>query len=139
MDLKSISLFSSLSQKMNWLTERQKVLAQNIANANTPGYVPRDLKKISFKAQLDQTNSSTSLSMLVTDSRHLTGSGSTSGNNLNVEVQDAKFSMDSPDGNAVKLEDELIKMSDTQMQFGMATSLYRKHVSMLKTALGRTR
>ncbi len=135
MDLKSISLFSSLSQKMDWLTERQKVLAQNIANANTPGYVPRDLKKISFKAHLDQTNAAGDLQMRTTARGHMSADGT--GANYAIEEQDAKFAMDSPDGNAVNLEDELSKMANTQMEYTMAVNLYRKHVSMIKTVLGR--
>lgn len=136
MDLKSISLFSSLSQKMTWLSERQKVLAQNIANANTPGYVPRDLKKVSFKAELDQTNATGGLQMQVTDSRHLSGGPATAGN-YEIKEQDANFAISTPDGNAVNLEDELIKMSETQMEYATAVNLYRKHVSMMKTAMGR--
>jgi len=136
MDLKSISLFSSLSQKMTWLSERQKVLAQNIANANTPGYVPKDLKKVSFKAQLDQTTKSGNLQMQVSDSRHMSGS-STSGGHYEIKEQDANFGISTPDGNAVNLEDELIKMSETQMDYAAAVNLYRKHVGMMKTAIGR--
>lgn len=138
MDLKSISLFSSLSQKMNWLTERQKVLAQNIANADTPGYIPKDLKKISFKAHLDQTNATGGLRMQTTARGHMSVA-SGAGGDYGIKVQDAKFSMSSQDGNAVNLEDELIKMSETQMEYGLAVNLYRKHVSMIKTALGRSR
>jgi len=136
MDLRSISLFSSLSQKMNWLTERQKVLAQNIANANTPGYTPKDLKKISFKAALDQTTATGGLRMQTTDSRHMSGASAMDGD-YDIEVKDAEFSIGSPDGNAVNLEDELIKMSETQMEYATAVNMYRKHVSMIKAALGK--
>ena len=136
MDLKSISLFSSLNQKMNWLTERQKVLAQNIANANTPGYVPKDLKKISFKAHLDQTNTTGGLRLQTTESGHMSAAGPIT-RDYEVKEQETKFGLSAQDGNAVNLEDELIKMSETQMDYGMAVNLYRKHVTMLKTAIGR--
>ncbi|PCI32191.1 MAG: flagellar basal body rod protein FlgB [Alphaproteobacteria bacterium] len=136
MDLKSISLFSSLGQKMNWLTERQKVLAQNIANANTPGYIPKDLKKVSFKAQLDQTKMTGGLQLQTTESGHMSAAGG-GGSDYEIKVQEMKFGMSAQDGNAVVLEDELIKMSETQMDYAMAVNLYRKHVSMVKTALGR--
>jgi len=136
MDLKSMSLFSSITKKMSWLTERQKVLAQNIANANTPGYVPKDLKKVSFKAQLDQHNSSNSLQMQAVDDGHLSG-GSTVSGHYEISTQNAAYAQSSPDGNAVNMEDELMKMNETQMDYTMASNLYRKHVSMLKTALGR--
>jgi flagellar basal-body rod protein FlgB len=136
MDLNSISLFSSLSQKMSWLTERQKVLAQNIANANTPGYVPKDLKKVSFTAHLDQKNATGALQMQATQSGHMSGAGGQV-SNYEIKIQDSEFGISAPDGNAVNLEDELIKMSETQLDYATATSLYRKHVGMIKTALGR--
>ena len=136
MDLKSISLFSSLSQKMSWLSERQKVLAQNIANANTPGYVPKDLKKISFKAELDQATPTGGLRMQTADSRHMSSAGGLT-NGYDSEIEEAEFSISSPDGNAVSMEDELIKMSETQMEYATAVNVYRKHVSMIKTALGK--
>jgi len=136
MDLKSLSLFSSLSQKMEWLTERQKVLAQNIANANTPGYVPSDLKKVSFKAHLDQTKATGGLQLRTTEDGHIS-SGGVSSSRFEITQQDAKISMKAPDGNAVVLEDELVKMSETQMEYATAVNLYRKHVTMLKTALGK--
>ena len=78
MDLKNISLFKQLDQKMTWLNQRQKVLAQNIANANTPGYVSQDLKKVSFQSHLN--NSSTADSdlsgtvMKVNQPGHMRGS-----------------------------------------------------------------
>jgi len=136
MDLKSISLFSSLSQKMDWLTERQKVLAQNIANANTPGYTPRDLKKISFKAQLDQTNATGGLSMQTSERGHMSGARAAS-SRFEIKEQDSHIAMKAPDGNAVVLEDELIKMANTQMEYATAINLYRKHSSMLRLALGK--
>jgi len=136
MDLKSIALFNSLGQKMDWLAERQKVLAQNVANANTPGYIPKDLKKISFKAHLDKTNGA--VQMQTTSRGHMSASGGQAGN-YDIKVQDIKFGLSAPDGNAVNLEDELIKMSETQMEYGLAVNLDRKHVAMIKTALGRNR
>ncbi|NOZ42620.1 MAG: flagellar basal body rod protein FlgB [Alphaproteobacteria bacterium] len=137
MDLKSISFFSSLSREMKWLTERQKVLAQNIANADTPGYIPKDLKKISFKAHLDQANTTPGeLQMRTLVKGHMTSDGISSGSN-EIQQQDTSFTIASPDGNAVNLEDELIKMSKTQMEYTLAVNLYRKHVTMLKVVLGR--
>ena len=50
MDLTQIPLFEMLTRRMSWLNERQKVLAQNIANADTPHYVPRDLEPLDFES-----------------------------------------------------------------------------------------
>src|SRR3546814_14076552 len=46
-------LFSLLGKRMDWLGQRQKVLAQNIANADTPDYVPRDLKPQEFRRMVE--------------------------------------------------------------------------------------
>src|SRR5487761_1715476 len=52
MDLSQVPLFAALSKRMAWLTERQTVLAQNVANADTPGYVAQDLPEPDFRKYL---------------------------------------------------------------------------------------
>lgn len=138
MDLKNISLFKTLGQKMTWLNERQKVLAQNLANANTPGYISKDLKKVSFQSHLSNSNSSggTGLAMQVDEPGHIQGLGGAP-TRFEIRKESAVFLQATPDGNSVDLEAELAKMAETQMEYTMATNLYRKHVGMLKTAVGR--
>ena len=48
MQIGGIQLFQALGDKMRWHQERQGVLAENIANADTPGFMERDLKAFSF-------------------------------------------------------------------------------------------
>ena len=140
MDLKNISLFKTLDQKMSWLNERQKVLAQNIANANTPGYASQDLKKVSFQSHLNKASSSgngqAATVMKTSDPRHLSGMGGVAGT-FEIRQQNSEFLETTPDGNTVDLERELAKMAEVQMEYTMAANLFRKHVSMLKTALGK--
>ncbi|HPF46266.1 MAG: flagellar basal body rod protein FlgB [Alphaproteobacteria bacterium] len=140
MDLKNISLFKTLNQKMSWLNERQKVLAQNIANANTPGYVSQDLKKVSFQSHLnnydaaDQDQSRTV--MKVSEPGHMNGFGAASAR-FEIKQEKSEFLETTPDGNTVDLERELSKMAEVQMEYTMATNLYKKHIGMLKMALGK--
>jgi len=54
MDLNKIPVFAAITKRMHWLNQRQKVLADNIANSDTPGYAPKDLKEINFKRINDQ-------------------------------------------------------------------------------------
>ena len=140
MDLKSISLFSSLKQKMDWLTERQKVLAQNIANANTPGYIPKDLKKVSFQSHLNNSssagNAQSGTVMKVNQPGHMSGLGGTSAA-FEIKQVNSEYIETTPDGNTVDLERELTKMAEVQMEYTLATNLYKKHIGMLKSALGR--
>lgn len=142
MDLKNIALFKTLNQKMTWLNERQKVLAQNLANANTPGYISKDLKKVSFQSHLDNTNSNGSTDstkatkMQVEEPGHMSGIGGLS-TQFEIRQETSDYLETTPDGNTVDLEGELSKMAEVQMEYTLASNLYRKHVGMLKTALGK--
>ena len=71
MDFSKIPLFTALTKRMAWLGERQKVLAHNIANSDTPNYTPRDLKPVDFRAMTE--NVSRRVTIKTTNVRHLTG------------------------------------------------------------------
>ncbi len=141
MDLKNISLFKTLDQKMTWLNERQKVLAQNIANANTPGYISQDLKKVSFQSHLNNSSTTDGVSsgtmMKITNPRHIGAGGGGSSAPFEIRQQESEFLETTPDGNTVDLERELAKMAEVQMEYTLASNLYKKHVGMLRAALGR--
>ncbi len=131
MDLNSLTLFQQMEHKMNWLAARQKVLSQNIANADTPGYKPQDLKPFSFNHHLELAEG---LQLVSTSPTHLTGGNSSV---VPVVQKSTDATETNPMGNQVSLEDELGKSADTGMEYQMLTNLYRKQVSMIKTALGR--
>ena len=46
-----LDIFQALVRRMQWLGQRQNVLAQNIANTDTPGYRPQDLKHGPFERE----------------------------------------------------------------------------------------
>lgn len=133
MDFSKIPLFSALTKRMAWLGERQKVLAQNIANSDTPDYMPQDLKPINFRGMVDSTTRGVTMS--VTNVRHLAGANPAPAK-FEAEEQSDVYEM-TPAGNAVVLEEQLMKVSETVMDYQIMTNLYRKHVGMIKTALGR--
>jgi len=140
MDLKNISLFKTLDQKMSWLNERQKVLAQNIANANTPGYVSQDLKKVSFQSHLNNSGETgigqSRTVMTVSEPGHMSGLGGSTAA-FEIRAENSEYMETTPDGNTVDLERELSKMAEVQMEYTLATNLYKKHIGMMKSALGR--
>lgn len=140
MDLKNISLFKTLNQKMTWLNERQQVLAQNIANANTPGYIAQDLEEVSFEQYLNETNMTDSgqqrTIMKTSDPRHMNMSGGSSAS-FEIRQTTSDFAQASPDGNTVDLERELTKMAEVQMEYTLASNMYKKHIGMLRMSLGR--
>ena len=135
MDLNKIPLFSMMTQRLKWLSQRQSVLAQNIANANTPGYKPRDLKELNFKSMVGKSSSS-QLGVARTNGAHL--SGITGGQGRYQTVKTAGYEA-TPTGNAVVLEEQLMKSGETRMDYTTTLNLYRKHIDMIKTALSSGR
>src|SRR5581483_890894 len=99
MDLPDVPLFAMLRERMTWLHQRQDVLSQNVANADTPGYVARDLKPLNFEDALDVTRHGAA--MLTTNVRHIALTQSHTGKYEDHETPDQEAD---PNGNAVSLE-----------------------------------
>lgn len=132
MDLPDVPLLSMLRERMNWLHQRQDVLSENVANADTPGYVARDLKPLDFEQALGQaTNGAT---LVTTNARHI---AITPSNESKFEDHETPDQESSPNGNSVALEAEMVKVSETQAQFQAAANLYAKAMSLMKTAIGQ--
>jgi flagellar basal-body rod protein FlgB len=133
MDLQDVPLMAMLRERMTWLNQRQDLLSQNVANADTPRYVARDLKPLDFDQMLGGP-ASPGAAMMTTNARHISMSQSRSGKFEDHETPDQEFN---PNGNAVSLEVEMIKVSETQAQYQAAANLYGKAMTMMKTAIGR--
>ncbi len=71
MELEKLSLFTVVKKRLAWLARRQEVIAQNIANADTPAYRARDLKPLQFRDMV--RNQKPGISMKVTSASHLRG------------------------------------------------------------------
>jgi flagellar basal-body rod protein FlgB len=135
MNLPDVPLLSMLRERMNWLEARQDTLSQNVANADTPGFVARDLVPQDFESILrGAIRNPFHVALAATDAHHiaLTPASSEYGSK---EAPDVEQSLN---GNSVSLEQEMIKVSDTQAQFQAATNLYSKSLSMMRTALGKS-
>ncbi len=131
MDLQNSSLMTLLQAKMKWAAQRQGVISQNIAHANTPGYAPKDLKPVDFSAMLKGKSSVAALS--ATHPNHILPKSSQGG----FAAQKMNGNEQTLNGNGVDIEDEVIKMADTKDQYQMAVTTYRKYSDMYKTALGK--
>jgi flagellar basal-body rod protein FlgB len=131
MNLPDVPLLSMLKTRMTWLNQRQDLLSQNVANADTPGYAARDLKPLDFADALK--GASGGGTMLTTNSRHIAMSPSKASAFDDHETPDIAAS---PNGNSVSLEQEMIKVSETQAQFQAAANLYAKAMTLMKTAIG---
>jgi flagellar basal-body rod protein FlgB len=133
MDFSNVSFFNIIKKRMAWLGHRQEVLAQNIANADTPGYKARDVKAFKFKEQLRRSGGN--LTMAATSSRHLRGQPKRA-TDFRVEETRQPFET-SANGNSVVLEEQMAKMSENSVGYRLTTELYKKHLGMIRTALGR--
>jgi flagellar basal-body rod protein FlgB len=135
MAITDIPILSMLRTRLQWAQERQRVLSENVANSDTPNYRARDLTPPKFEqpAQVTPTTVST-VSLTRTENRHIAGVG-LSGSAFRT---DTKGSYDvRPTGNAVSLEDEMMKVAANQMDYQAATALYTRSLNLIKTALGK--
>jgi flagellar basal-body rod protein FlgB len=136
-----IPLFGMLKSRLGYLTERQKLVAQNVANADTPGYRPSDLKAYSFQASLMNQGSGAvyrggraaptgSVQMMATSASHMAPSNAPSA----WRATSGADSETTLDGNAVSLEDQMLKMTDARMNYDAAITFYQKSMNMLRMA-----
>ena len=128
-----LSLLDALAQKMKWHQARQGLLAENIANAETPGYRGRDLKAYGFEDHMRAVSTARVVTTSTTNPAHIqiasdtTGFGTSGSNGFEV----------TPEGNGVTLEDEMMKVSANQLDYQAVTTLYSRSVRLIRTALGR--
>ncbi len=131
MNLTESPLLNMIREKMSWLNARQGILSQNVANADTPGYTARDLKPIDFEQTL-RNEARASSGLNTTDPRHIAIKPVTGG----FDEESTSLGTGDPNGNSVAIEEEMIKVADTQAQYQAAANLYSKAVSMMRTAIG---
>jgi flagellar basal-body rod protein FlgB len=132
MALSDIPILSMLRTKMEWHQARQKVLAENVANADSPKFRPHDLVNPDFDHRSASPLMAVSLSR--TEPTHIAGAG---GGNSAFRSRTAGGYEIRPTGNAVSLEDEMMKVAANQMDFQAATTLYTHSLNLIKTALGK--
>lgn len=135
MDITDIPLFSMLRGRLGYLSERQRLIAQNVANAETPGYHPNDLKPFTFDARV-QAAQAAGGGMTVTQPGHmqLGGASATSGPSARFKAKKIADSETTLDGNQVVLEEEMLKMSDARMNYDAAIGFYQKSLNLLRMA-----
>ncbi len=121
-------IFDLLSQKMSYLNHKQGVIAENIANVDTPGYKQLELKSFSFNAALKQASST----MATTDARHILPASMAGANSGTVQSKDTDVQLS---GNSVDLEQQMAEVSKTSMDYQTVTALYKKMTGLFKIAI----
>jgi|ERR1700761_320465 len=134
MSINDLPALSMLRTKMQWHQERQRVLSENVSNSDTPNFKPLDLVEPKFDAAGGTAAGSMgSLAMMRTTSSHIAPFGAEQS-----FAENRKTGFETrPAGNAVNLEDEMLKVSANQMDYAAVTSLYSKSLQLLKTAMGK--
>lgn len=133
MAVTDLSMLKALRTKMQWHQARQVVLAENVANAETPGYRARDLVALDFAHMLPRDGDLKTLRPAATQAGHIPGLGMADP----LRPQTAPSFEVTPDGNAVVLEEQMMEVAANQLDYQAATSLYTRGIGMLKLALGR--
>lgn len=124
---------------MRHLSDRQKVIAGNLANSDTPGFRALDVKAPDFGALVDKTVQQVSQPMVAPTAKmvELGGSFGASAIGSSNVITDKSAAEVRPDGNNVNLEEQMLKMSQVQSDYVALIGLYRKHLSLFKTAVGK--
>lgn len=137
MNIDAIPLFSMLRSRLGYVTQREQVISQNVANSDTPGYTPRDLKPFSFGDQLNavQEGGAGVMEALPVLPGHvaLKSTGKPSAAQM-VKRPDSETTLD---GNQVVLEDQMVKMNEARMDYDAAIGFYQKSLGLLRMAARR--
>ncbi|GAA6209896.1 flagellar basal body rod protein FlgB [Cognatishimia sp. WU-CL00825] len=115
MNLDTPNLFQLASDRLKWLSDKQKVVSENIANADTAGYRAREVE--GFESYLRAAEAA--------------------GTSLDAQVQESATSWGSDiSGNNVILEEQILEATDTAGQYRIAANLYRKAHDMMRMVSG---
>jgi flagellar basal-body rod protein FlgB len=133
-DLLNTGYFSILRQRLDFLGERQKLVAENLANASTPGYRPRDLDTKAFERALESQARAVSggrLAMARTNEGHMPQARGVTAHARTEKINDAEVTID---GNAVVIEDQMLKAAETRLAYETSLAMYQKGLQLVRTA-----
>lgn len=130
MAIADLPLLTAIHQRANWLSQRQVLIAENIANADTPGFQPRDVKVQRFQDLLLQRPAV--LTLAATQPGHR---GTPASLAAGVASERSRTVYETaPAGNAVILEEQLARMHETAIDHRLITQLYRKFLGLVRMA-----
>jgi flagellar basal-body rod protein FlgB len=131
MAISEIPLFSMLRTRMHWHQERQRILAENVSNADTPQYRARDLAP-----PPSETGQGGLAPLALTRTGHLHLAGAAGASTQFQGAAASRYEV-RPAGNAVNLEDEMIKVAANQIDYQAVATLYQRSLGLLKAAVGK--
>lgn len=126
MDLKNLSVFDMAGRNMQYLTAKQEVIASNIANASTPGYLAKDVRAPEYTSEFVAD-----MPMKLTNSKHLSSARQRQALEIYTPRPTAALTID---GNGVILEDQMNQASKASSEYRKMIRIYNKYKTMLTTA-----
>lgn len=135
MDLNAIPLFAMLKGKLSYTSQRQRLIAENVANADVPNYAPRDLKPFTFNAALQGVQASQAMGVAPlarTSAAHMEIATPPAPAATAVGSPDSETRLD---GNRVVLEEQMVKMSEARMDYDAVVGFYQQSLGLLKMAV----
>lgn len=123
-------LLSALGVKLKHLNQRQSVISQNIANSDTPGYKARDLADINFHS----VGGGMGVQLQATSPNHISDANSATKFKYLEQKNSGSTTLD---GNNVNLEEQMLKMAQTDMEYNKTVGLMRQINGLVRTAIGR--
>lgn len=130
MTLDDIPVFAMLKSRLSYLADRQQVIAQNVANSDTPGYTAMDLKPFSVAGQ----GGVGQITPTLTSPMHLTPPSSLGLSSKPVAAPDSETTLN---GNSVVLEEQMLKMTQARMDYDTAIGFYQQSLTMIQLAAKR--
>lgn len=122
----NLTLFKMSHAMANHAGQRQALVAENMANSDTPSYRPKDMVPFS---ELIRGSSG----LVATRGSHMQGVGSAN----DAQIIEAKTSSESPNGNGVSVEEEMLRAVDVKRQHDRALAIYRHSLTVVRSSLGR--
>jgi len=127
-----------LRQSLSYHSDRQEVLANNVANANTPGFTPQDISQDSFQEALESQLAgrrarSAGVAMQTSEAGHLGGRAVAGSNGWQAEA--SPDSQTTINGNSVVLEEQMVRAQENRLRYETAMSIYQKNLNLIRMAI----
>ncbi len=120
-------VYANIKNKLSYLNQRQSLLSANISNSDTPGYKASDLAP--------QNTRKSGIKMATTSPMHISGSKA-GGNFKTIKPDTYETSMD---GNNVDLQEQMVKMSETDLEYRATVSVMKQMDGLMRAAIGENR
>jgi flagellar basal-body rod protein FlgB len=130
-----LSIFAMLKNRLSYLADRQQVIAQNVANSDTPNFTPKDLKPFALPGHGAAAGGLAPITPTMTSPMHLIAPTTTASAAKPVDSPDSETTLN---GNSVVLEDEMMKMSQARADYDAAVAFYQQSAALLATAAKTT-